>query len=38
MSRITNSFEENDEKYFIENDLIIMSFEISNYLKIKIKK
>lgn len=27
-----------DEKYFIENDLIIISFETSNYLKTKIKK
>lgn len=27
-----------DENYFIENDLIIISFETSNYLKTKIKK
>lgn len=27
-----------DKKYFIENDLIIISFETSNYLKTKIKK
>lgn len=27
-----------DEKYFVENDLIIISFETGNYLKTQIKK